>query len=218
MTYAARRCDSAVRSQAERSRHRRSARSTHRRQRYERRHRGPATCARSIRAAWRRSRGSTSTSAPARCSGCSGPTAPASPRPIGMLTTTIPPTSGTRACWGYDVAREPLAARASSAASSSRSRSSTPGSAAARTWSCMPACGASARRQAQPRIAELIDAFGPGRADRPRRCHLQRRPAPAAGDRPGARLTTPGAVPRRADGRSGFAHPTRVARSDRRPA
>ena len=74
------------------------------------------SCARPIRAASRRSRGSTSTSTPGEVFGLLGPNGAGKSTTIGMLTTTIAPTSRHRAAGGLR-RRDPAAARARSVSS-----------------------------------------------------------------------------------------------------
>jgi len=93
--------------------------------------------------------------------GLLGPNGAGKSTTIGMLTTTILPTSGSARLGGFDVTREPLAARAIAsvvfqeavvdAGMSGRANLELH----ARLWG-IP------RPQAEPRIAELVDAFGLG--------------------------------------------------------
>ena len=157
--------------------------------------------------------------APGEVFGLLGPNGAGKSTTIGMLTTTIVPTAGTRPPRrlrrGAPAARRP----ARRAASSSRRRSSTAAlTRPARTSSCTRACGASRAPRGRARIAELVEALGLGDAGRPPGRDLQRRRAAAARDRPRARLRAARAVPRRADRRPRPAHPPRAARRDRRPA
>jgi ABC-2 type transport system ATP-binding protein len=91
--------------------------------------------------------------------GLLGPNGAGKSTTIGMLTTTIRPTAGTATLGGFDVAREPLAARAISSVVfqeavvdgglSGRDNLELH----ARLWGIAPA-------QAQARIDELVPAFG----------------------------------------------------------
>jgi ABC-2 type transport system ATP-binding protein len=91
--------------------------------------------------------------------GLLGPNGAGKSTTIGMLTTTILPTSGSARLGGFDVAREPLAARAIAsvvfqepvvdAGMSGRENLELH----ARLWG-------TPRAQADVRIAELVDAFG----------------------------------------------------------
>jgi ABC-2 type transport system ATP-binding protein len=99
--------------------------------------------------------------------GVLGPNGAGKSTTIGMLTTTVAPTSGTARVGGFDVVTEPLAARSVSAAvfqetvvdqglSGRRNLEIH-----ARLWGVQP-------RTARERIAELVDGFGLGAAvDRP---------------------------------------------------
>ena len=132
-----------------------------------------------------------------------------------MLTTTIVPTGGPRRLAGYDVAAQPLAARASAAWSSRRPWSTAALSGRANLELHASLWGVDPQRPAGA-IAELGAALGLDEPARPARRQLQRRPAAAARDRPRAASRPAGAVPRRADRRPRPPHPARAARRDRR--
>ena len=148
--------------------------------------------------------------------GLLGPNGAGKSTTVGMLTTTIAPTSGTARIASFDVATEPLAARA-------RQQRRLPGARprpladrpAAPRDPCAPLGRANGRgRRADRGTCRNSRAH---RARRPPRRWLQRRRAAPAGDRTRARLTPARAVPGRANGRTRSAHPRRVAGRDRRP-
>lgn len=99
--------------------------------------------------------------------GLLGPNGAGKSTTIGMLTTTIAPTAGTARLAGFDVARDPLAARRLSSVVFQESVVDRvlPGrrnmDLHARLWGVD-------RQTARSRIADLVDAFGlTGLADRP---------------------------------------------------
>ena len=161
----------------------------------------PKVCERRIRAASRPSRGSTSRSPKARSSACSAPTAPASRPRWGCSRRRSCPTAGIGRLAGYDVAR--LAAPGQE-----RLERRLPGGGrrpqperAREPRAAHPAVGrAAGPGQAADRRAR--GSAGPVRADRATGGELQRRRAPAPGDRSRALLGAAGAVPRRADRRA----------------
>src|SRR5580704_2113955 len=91
--------------------------------------------------------------------GLLGPNGAGKSTTIGMLTTTILPTSGSAKLGGFDVAREPLAARGISSVVFQEAvvDSDLTGRAQldihARLWGVSPA-------HAEQRVAELVPAFG----------------------------------------------------------
>src|SRR2546423_4739273 len=97
--------------------------------------------------------------APGEVFGLLGPNGAGKSTTIGMLTTTIRPTGGTARLGGFDVAKEPLAARAVSSVvfqepvvdRSLRGRRNL--ELHAQLWRVD-------RREAEPRIAELAAALG----------------------------------------------------------
>ena len=124
---------------------------------------------------------------------------------------------GTARLAGFDVARDPIAARgvASVVFQEAVVDSGLTGRANLELHARLWGVGVG---QADNRIAELVQALRARGADRPRGRQLQRRPAPPTRDRACARITTAGAVPGRADGRPRRPHPPRAARSDQEPS
>ncbi len=148
--------------------------------------------------------------------GLLGPNGAGKSTTVGMLTTTIVPTAGTARLVGHDVARSPavgqerLQRRLSGGGRRPQlERPREPGTPHA-ALGRVPATGQAPKRRAD-RGARAV------RADRPARPELQRRRAPAPGDRSRADLGAPSAVPRRADGRARPEDPPRAARRDRGP-
>ena len=92
--------------------------------------------------------------------GLLGPNGAGKSTTIGMLTTTIAPTSGTARARRLRRRARAARGRARSRASSSRRPSSTARSAAAATSSCTPACGGSRRRGAQTGSTSSSATFG----------------------------------------------------------
>ncbi len=148
--------------------------------------------------------------------GLLGPNGAGKSTTIGMLTTTVQPTSGSARLVGYDVARQPLLARGVSSvvfqdavvdgALSGRANLELH----ARLW------GVPARR---PTGGSLSWSSRSGSSScRPTCRDLQRRRAAPARDRPRARLGAEGPVPRRADRRPRPTDPARAAGRDRRAA
>ena len=149
--------------------------------------------------------------------GLLGPNGAGKSTTIGMLTTTIVPTSGTALLVGHDVVKRPLHARSVSSVvfqeavvdrAPHRPREHRAPRAA---LGHRPTGGRDAHRRAR-RCA--------GRRGHPRPCgqQLQRRPAAAARDRAGARVPAPRPLPGRAHRRPGPADPARAARHPRRAA
>ena len=128
--------------------------------------------------------------APARCSACSGPNGAGKSTTIGMLTTTVAPTAGTRAA-GRLRRRRPSRSRARRVSSVVFQDAVVDRALTgrrnldihARLWGVEPRATPGAHRRARRRAR-------PRRPARPARRDLQRRPAPAARDRPRARLAT----------------------------
>ena len=143
-------------------------------------------CERRIPAGSRRCAASTSTSPAGEVFGLLGPNGAGKSTTIGMLTTTIVPTAGTRAARRLRRRGDPLAARRVSSVVFQEAvvdRGLT-GRANlelhARLWGL---AGGRVGARGSPSSAH---ALGLSRAHRPRGRQLQRRPAPAPGDRPRA--------------------------------
>ena len=149
--------------------------------------------------------------------GLLGPNGAGKSTTIGMLTTTVAPTSGSARVAGSDVAADPLAARRASGIvfqDSAVDRALTGRrnlDIHARLWGVEQRATPTTHRRARRRARPL-------RAPGARRRDLQRRRAPPARDRARPRLGPAGAVPGRADGRARPAHPPRAARGHRPPA
>jgi ABC-type polysaccharide/polyol phosphate export permease len=122
--------------------------------------------------------------------GLLGPNGAGKSTTIGMLTTTIAPTSGTAMLDGFDVARDPLAARRIASVVFQEpgvdrpQRPRQPRAARAAVGNPAGARGDPVRRDRAGIRAR--------RAARPPRRELQRRPATPARDRPRARLAAAG--------------------------
>jgi ABC-2 type transport system ATP-binding protein len=123
--------------------------------------------------------------------GLLGPNGAGKSTTVGMLTTTVEPSSGTAELAGFDVVRSALQARSISSvvfqeAAVDRTLSGRRNlETHARLWRVPPA-------DARSRDGQNTRTH---RTARPARGHLQRRRAATARDRPGARLATQGALP-----------------------
>ena len=132
--------------------------------------------------------------APGEVFGLLGPNGAGKSTTIGMLTTTIKPTSGSARLAGFDVVGHPIAARSVSSVVFQESVLDKALTGRrnldlhARLWGIPPSAAAS-------KITELAGRVRAVRGDRPPGGQLQRRPAAAPGDRPGPGVRTAGAVP-----------------------
>ena len=146
--------------------------------------------------------------------GLLGPNGAGKSTTVGMLTTTIIPTTGRARVAGYDVVRQPLLARGSSSVVFQEpvvDRSLT-GRANLELHARLWGSGTEAR------MLELAASLGAVRADRTTREHLQRWRAAPPRNRAGPPLRPCGPVPRRAHGGARPEDQTRAARRHRRTA
>ena len=137
-----------------------------------------------------------------------------------MLTTLIPPTSGTAEVAG--LRRDARPARRCGGGSATSARATAPGTASAvgTSWSARVAATACAVAEARARAAELIDSLDLGECRRPQGVDALRRPAAPAGHRDGPDPRAGAALPRRAvhrprpaePGQPAGAHPARCGR------
>ena len=137
-----------------------------------------------------------------------------------MLTTLLPPTSGTAVVAGFDIRQRP-------GRRAPPHRLRRPGHAAAATPSaCATSCisqgafyGMLGRRETRARADELIESLELGQRRRPRTCsQLSRRPEAPARHRARAHPRPAAAVPRRAVDRPRPAEPRQPLAAHPRPA
>ncbi len=158
---------------------------------------------------------STCTVAPGELVALLGPNGAGKSTTLRMLTTLIPPTSGTATVAGFDVVRQQREVRqrigyigqGNGAGHSQRGRDELVSQGRAYGLKV---------REARARAAELIDSLGPRRGRRPHRVDPVRRPAPPPGHRDGPDPRARSALPRRAVDRPRPAEPGQPAGAHRR--
>ena len=149
--------------------------------------------------------------------GLLGPNGAGKTTTIGMLNSTVTPTSGRATLGGRDVARDPMGTRAISSVVFQDAVVDRPLTGRQnlelhlKLWSVAPPEG-------RTRLAELTRTVGIADILDRASGDLQRRPTAPAGDRPSACSPAPGAVPRRAHRGTGHPDPPRPVRRHRQPA